>query len=159
MPLLSGTFGLTYTITNSNVHKSVYSVEKQLNTFVLDEERGRCIESFAISIYRRWNYENNIAALVCLVESQDDVVELNETVFIETIGYVIEKLQQGHENDEKSVYDIKIFYPVDKRFEAEQFLRHLNTLKETMSVVYTFVPVVCLKNKNTYLSITGVRNQ
>ncbi|CAH0560796.1 unnamed protein product [Brassicogethes aeneus] len=75
------------------------------------EERGKRIENFSISIYRRWNYENNIAALVCLVENQDDTEEVSKTVFVETLSYVIEKLQQGHENDEKSVYDLKVFYP------------------------------------------------
>lgn len=34
-----------------------------------DEETGRCVSGFRVSIRRRWNYENNVSAIVCYVSA------------------------------------------------------------------------------------------
>lgn len=36
---------------------------------ILDEETGRSIGPYTISIRRRWNYENSCAAIVCYVST------------------------------------------------------------------------------------------
>jgi hypothetical protein len=37
--------------------------------FCTDEETGRCVSGFRVSIRRRWNYENNVSAVVCYVST------------------------------------------------------------------------------------------
>ena len=37
--------------------------------FIVDEETGCSISDYTISIRRRWNYENNCAAIVCYVST------------------------------------------------------------------------------------------
>lgn len=127
----------------------------------LDEETGKCLDDWSILIYRRWNYENNIAAVVCHVcnTGDDHAFALSAQVFEETVKYTVHKLQQGHENDSTSIYHLKIFYPLNKNLCIEEFLAVLEGLKEAFCLVYTVVPVIGLKSQNTYLSISGVRNQ
>jgi hypothetical protein len=36
---------------------------------ISDEETGCCINGFRVSIRRRWNYENNVSAVVCYVST------------------------------------------------------------------------------------------
>lgn len=129
--------------------------------FYLDEETGKCVGDWSILIYRRWNYENNIAAVVCHVDNTGDEHSLLLTVeiFEETVKYALQKLQQGHENDSTSIYNLKIFYPLNKNVCVEEFLSVLDDLKESFCLVFTIVPVIGLKSENTYLSISGMRNQ
>lgn len=128
---------------------------------IIDEETGKCMGDWSILIYRRWNYENNIAAVVCHVDNTGDdlAAPFSTDVFEEAVKYAMHKLQQGHENDSTSIYDLKIFYPLNKNICIEEFLAILETLKESFCLVFTVVPVIGLKCENTYLSISGVRNQ
>jgi diphthine-ammonia ligase len=119
------------------------------------EETGKCIEGYSISIYRRWNYENDIAALVCYVDNPEET-ELTEDIFRATVDYVVQKMKQGHEND-ASVYNLTIFYPRMKIRGLK--IEYLQRLAENMALVYTLVPVTYVKSEHTYLSICGVRNQ
>lgn len=34
-----------------------------------DEETGRCVGNFKVAIRRRWNYENNVAEIVCYLSA------------------------------------------------------------------------------------------
>lgn len=125
-------------------------------TRVADEETGKCFQGYSISIYRRWNYENDIAAVVCYVTNPEET-ELLEDIFKETVDYVVQKLNQGHENDTVSVYNLTIFYSRVK-------IRTLNvdclqSLAKKIKMVYTLVPVTYVKSEHTYMSICGVRNQ
>lgn len=43
-----------------------YSLYRQ--TFI-DEETGCCVDNYRVSIRRRWNYENNVAAIVTYISS------------------------------------------------------------------------------------------
>lgn len=128
---------------------------------VLDEETGKCVGDWSILIYRRWNYENNIAAVVCHVDNSGENLEepFSTEFFEEAVKYTMSKLQQGHENDTTSIYDLKIFYPLNKNINIEEFLAILEGLKESFCLVFTVVPVIGLKSENTYLSISGVRFQ
>lgn len=118
------------------------------------------MEKYSISIYRRWNYENNIATIVCHVdcpETEQDGSELN--VFTEAMEYTLRKLQQGHENDASSVYSLKVFYSLVNGIDPEMLKAHLDCLRERFLLVYTLVPVIYLKHKHTLLSVCGVRFQ
>lgn len=69
---LNGRFGFTHTTTSLNVsfrHNSTadrYIIKPQFS----DEETGCTIANqYVISIRRRWNYENNCAAIICYVST------------------------------------------------------------------------------------------
>lgn len=34
-----------------------------------DEETGRCVGNFKVAIRRRWNYENDVSAIVCYLST------------------------------------------------------------------------------------------
>ncbi|KAJ8986079.1 hypothetical protein NQ317_003373 [Molorchus minor] len=70
------------------------------------EERGKCVGNYSISIYRRWNYENNISAIHCRVAHPDVDIVFDNKVFVEAMDYTIQKLRQGLEDD-LSIYNIK----------------------------------------------------
>ncbi|ERL94936.1 hypothetical protein D910_12208 [Dendroctonus ponderosae] len=123
------------------------------------EERGKCIDQYSISLYRRVNYENNVAAIVCRLDGTDDGEVLTNKIFLETLSYCIEKLKQGHENVDRCVYNLKIFFSVLKIAHIASLVDIVETFAESICLVYTFVPVVKLKSLKTFLSISGVRNQ
>ncbi|KAF7282425.1 hypothetical protein GWI33_002657 [Rhynchophorus ferrugineus] len=123
------------------------------------EERGKCIDNYSISLYRRVNYDNNVAAIVCRVESADKSQTFEDNIFSEALTYSIEKLKQGHENDSTPVYNLKIFYSVLKVTEPNSLLSMMESFVDSTTLVYNFIPVVNLKNQNTFLSICGIRNQ
>lgn len=124
------------------------------------EETGMCIEDYSVSIFRRWNYENNLSAIVCHVDRSDKLdQEVDAHVFVETVDYVLKKLQQGHENVGKSIFKVKVFYLVSKKIDATYLVDYLNSLRINTRLVYTVVPVVALKSQHTVLSMCGVRYQ
>lgn len=123
------------------------------------EETGQCVQDWSISIFRRWNYENNIATILCHVSNTDANTVLSAAIFRETIEYVLQKLNHGHEYDPKTICSVKVFYPVNKNICAYSFVSILEEFRRTVPVVHTIVPVVALHHKNTFLSICGVRTQ
>lgn len=160
MRLLNGTFGHTNTTISLNVSILLYSDYAISIDFLSDEETGKCLDQWSVLIYRRWNYENNIAAVVCHVDNTGgDTTSLSADVFRESVSYTLQKLDQGHENDSTSIYDLKIFYPLNKNVCIEEFLAILENLKELFCLVFTIVPVIGLKSEQTYLSMSGIRNQ
>ncbi|KAK5643599.1 hypothetical protein RI129_007444 [Pyrocoelia pectoralis] len=124
------------------------------------EETGKCVEDWSISIYRRWNYENNISAIVCHIDcSQNDADTIPIEVCRETLRYIIQKLQLGHENDATSICNLKIFYNVQKNISLEDVIDCINELKESITIIYLLVPVVSLYSEHTFLSVCGIRKQ
>jgi len=123
------------------------------------EERGKCIDNYSISLYRRVNYENNVAAIVCRVESTEDIETFDTHIFYEALSYSIEKLKQGQENTLASVFGLKIFYSVMKFADVSGLMEIVQRFAESTCLVYSFIPVVKLKNDHTFLSICGIRNQ
>lgn len=105
------------------------------------------------------NYENNVAVTVCRVESTEQTENFDNRIFSEALAYSIEKLKQGHEKDSICVYNLKIFFSVLKFDDVSPLAEIVQTFAESISLVYTFIPVVKLKNSNTFLSICGIRNQ
>ncbi|KAB0799176.1 hypothetical protein PPYR_07056 [Photinus pyralis] len=124
------------------------------------EETGKCVNDWSISIYRRWNYENNISAVVCHVDCpQDETDTVPIEVYQETFRYVIQKLQLGHEGDSTSICNLKIFYNVQKAISLTDVIDCINEFEESITVIYLLVPVVGLYSEQTFLSICGVRKQ
>lgn len=124
--------------------------------FFLDEETGKRVDGYSISIYRRWNYENDIAAVVCYVSNETEL-ELEEQIFNESVAYAIQKLSQGHDNNENSIFGLTIFYSRIKIKDLK--LDYLEKLSNDMSLVYTLIPIDYVNDRLTYLSICGVRHQ
>ncbi|XP_060530629.1 uncharacterized protein LOC132704569 [Cylas formicarius] len=131
---------------------------KQNNQFEY-EERGKRLDNYSISLYRRVNYENNVAAIVCRVEGTVPIEKFDGKIFFEALTYSLEKLQQGHENDASSVYNIKIFFRVTTVVDMEELVKIVESVTNKFILVYTLVPVLGLKNDHTFMSICGVRNQ
>ncbi|KAJ8947693.1 hypothetical protein NQ318_001531 [Aromia moschata] len=123
------------------------------------EERGKCVNDYSISIYRRWNYENNVSAIHCRVAHPETEADFDNKVFVEAMDYTIQKLRQGHEDDTTSIFNIKIFYSVTKNLDPSIFISYFEDFMKDILLSYTLVPVVSLKNKQTFLSISGVRIQ
>lgn len=122
-----------------------------------DEERGKCIDDYSISIYRRWNHENNITAILCRVDHPETEIIFQNHVFKEAMDYAIQKLKQGNEDDATSIINLKIFYSVAKNIESSYFLDYFENHTKDLELSYTFVPVLSLRNKQTFLSICGVK--
>ncbi|XP_066245228.1 uncharacterized protein [Euwallacea similis] len=122
------------------------------------EETGKCIGSYSICLFRRLNYESNVAAIICRIESAGSDELFENDVFKETVEYCIDKLKHGHESDSECVYNLKVFFSVVKFEDMTPLQEILRKFAENMCLVYTFVPVVKLKHEHTYLSICGVRN-
>ncbi|CAG9835836.1 unnamed protein product [Diabrotica balteata] len=122
------------------------------------EERGKCVDNFSISIYRRWNYENDLSTILCRVSHQEDEATLELPIFTEAIEYTLQKLQQGFDG-QNSVISLKIFYSVTKNIDPNFILQYFDNFTKDLSLSYTLVPVVSLKSKQTFLSICGIRMQ
>ncbi|KAJ8970366.1 hypothetical protein NQ314_001277 [Rhamnusium bicolor] len=122
------------------------------------EERGKCIDNYSISIYRRWNYENNIVAILCRVDHPESDIGFNNKIFREAMDYTLQKLKQGQEDD-TSIFSIKIFYSVTKNLQSAFFIDYFEEFTKDIFLSYTFVPVISLKNRQTFLSICGIRIQ
>nr|CAH7744208.1 unnamed protein product [Callosobruchus chinensis] len=121
------------------------------------EERGKCVDNYSITIYRRWNAENNISAILCHVDHPDSEAVFEERIFKEAMDYAIQKLKQDSE-DETSVMNVKIFYSVQKNLSSSIFKGYFdNSTFQDVTLSYTLVPVVSLKTKQTFLSICGIR--
>ncbi|XP_057655168.1 uncharacterized protein LOC130893248 [Diorhabda carinulata] len=120
------------------------------------EERGKFVDNFSISIYRRWNHENNISTILCRISHPDEDAIIKLCIFKEAIDYTIQKLQQGYESD-TSVINLKIFYSVTKNIDLKVILECIENTKKHISLSYTLVPVISLKNKQIFLSICGIR--
>lgn len=120
------------------------------------EERGKCVDNFSITIYRRWNHQNNISTILCRIRHPEDDATIELPIFQEAINYTIQKLQQGYES-ETSVINLKIFYSVTKSIDLNAILECMENFKKQISLSYTLVPVISLKNKQIFLSICGIR--
>ncbi|XP_018322343.1 diphthine--ammonia ligase [Agrilus planipennis] len=124
------------------------------------EETGKCVDSWSISIFRRWTIESNIAAIICKVHTNNhnEVVGPSEDILLEALQYTVQKLQQNHESETEPVFVLKIFYSVRKRVAIDKLIESLNEMKNSFPLAYTVVPVTDLCSESTYLSISGIRN-
>lgn len=75
------------------------------------------------------------------------------------MDYTLEKLKQGHEDDVTSIFSIKIFYSVTKNLDSALFIDYFEEFTKDIFLSYTLIPVIFLKNRQTFLSICGLRIQ
>lgn len=124
------------------------------------EETGKCFDSWSVLIYRRWNYENNVAAIVGCLENNDVEKSVDLNVFMEFINYaLLEKLNQRHEEGVTCIIKVTIFYSVFKCSEKiSEFSKYLNDLRSSENLIFNFVPVLYCKSENTFLSMSGMRS-
>lgn len=130
------------------------------------EETGECIDSWSISTYRRWNYENDAAAIVCHVatSSISDSETTPAHIFAQAVTFTLNRLRQPHagelsnansnEETNSSVCALRVYYrycettaPLD---EYESFLRNFD-------VVFSLVPARALATPSCRLSLVGTR--
>ncbi|XP_067011966.1 uncharacterized protein [Anabrus simplex] len=130
------------------------------------EETGCCIGNFRVSIRRRWNYENNVSAVVCYVSagtsnlnscdsSDESKAEICDDDLSEIICYTLAKLL--HKASPSTVCNLRFFYKVGDA-PSPQRIRHLLSQAEGFDIVHSIVPVCQLHNSRTLLSICGVRH-
>lgn len=117
------------------------------------------MEDYTISIRRRWNYENNVAAIVChLSHSNLETETLTEELCKEVLTYTLSKLNQNYDTN-ISVDYLRIFYPVNRNIDVETLFSVLTELRASFNFVYTVIPVCSLQDITILLSICGVRNE
>lgn len=97
--------------------------------------------------------------MVCHIDNTENPdASLPDSVFDATIEYSLNKLQQGCECD-NSIYNLKIFYPTKKNIVVNDLINKMESVKKSLCLVYTIIPVICLNSNHTFLSICGVRNE
>lgn len=151
------------------------------------EETGCSINNqYVLSLRRRWNYENNCAAVICYVSTGQttsstkltDLIEewkqyhecltkqLTQTHLLEIMKYVLNKIMQGYPTNNENIPGIhfRIFYQVTPSFPplANLIISSLTLFKEstkTARIAFTVIPACYLHNFGTFISICGVRHE
>lgn len=108
-------------------------------------------------MYRRWNHENNITAILCRVDHPETETVFQSHIFKEAMDYSIQKLKQGREDDQTSIINLKVFYSVSKKIESTNLQEYFENYTKDFELSYTLVPVMSLRNKRSFLSICGIR--
>lgn len=128
------------------------------------EETGECIDNWSISTYRRWNYENDAAAIVCHVanSSISDSEPTPAHIFAQAVTFTLTRLRQptvaelsnSNEDSNHSVCALRVYYrygettaPLD---EYESFLRNFD-------VLFSLIPARALATPSCRLSLVGTR--
>ncbi|KAL0101093.1 hypothetical protein PUN28_018744 [Cardiocondyla obscurior] len=134
------------------------------------EETGKCVANFRIAIRRRWNYENNVSAIVCYMstgssnstgnlttEASLPSTELNANELSEAFDYLLCKLKKGSQSTNPTC-NLRIFYKVGS-FLGPSFLHNVLSKFSTQNLVITIIPATHLHNFSTLLSIYGIRHE
>ncbi|GLV35478.1 uncharacterized protein CBL_01373 [Carabus blaptoides fortunei] len=122
------------------------------------EETGKCVDHYSISIRRRWNYENNVAAIVCHAAfTEPDAADLTADLFQQVLEYTLVKLNQDYDTS-ASVSYLRLFYPVHQA-NTDMMYTVLNDMRSQFNIVYTLVPVCSLQHSSVLLSVCGIRNE
>lgn len=140
------------------------------------EETGCCVDNYRVSIRRRWNYENNVAAIVTYISSGSctslsaitDSLETS-TESISAIGleeafrYSLKRLLRGEPTSTPTdaICSLRIFYKVsqDQKPICRQLINAtLNNLRVEYRIVATVIPVLHLHHPNTFVSICALRH-
>ncbi|XP_058799518.1 uncharacterized protein LOC131669005 [Phymastichus coffea] len=135
------------------------------------EETGKCVGNFKVAIRRRWNYENNVSAIVCYLSTSSSnstgnltsetssisSVELTLAELVEAFEYFVCKLTKGSQV-ENPPCNLRIFYRVGS-------LPDLNLIQQALqqmvgrNLVTTIIPTRHLHNFSTFLSVCGIRHE
>ncbi|XP_076639743.1 uncharacterized protein LOC143351759 [Colletes latitarsis] len=134
------------------------------------EETGKCVGNFKVAIRRRWNYENNVSAIVCYMsigssnstgnlatETNLPSTELTVSELTEAFEYVLCKLTKGSQT-ENPTCNLRIFYKVGSS-PGPNFVQDMLSKFSMRNLVTTIVPATHLHNFSTFLSICGIRHE
>ncbi|CRK99013.1 CLUMA_CG012131, isoform A [Clunio marinus] len=154
------------------------------NKFEYEETGCSVGNQYVISIRRRWNYENNCAAIICyvstgqtssstkLTDMTDEMKQrhetlmtsLNESHLDEIMQYNLSKIMQGYPKTTENVPAIhfRIFYQVMNPSPANLIIKTMKSFKDatkTANIAFTVIPSCYLQNYGTFISICGVRHE
>ncbi|XP_026675302.1 diphthine--ammonia ligase isoform X2 [Ceratina calcarata] len=134
------------------------------------EETGKCVGNFKVAIRRRWNYENNVSAIVCYMstgssnstgnlatETSLPSTELTVDELTEAFEYVLCKLTKGSQTVNPTC-NLRIFYKVGSS-PGLNFVQDVISKFSTRNLVTTIIPATHLHNFSTFLSICGIRHE
>ncbi|CAK9832233.1 Diphthine--ammonia ligase [Anthophora retusa] len=134
------------------------------------EETGKCVGNFKVAIRRRWNYENNVSAIVCYMstgssnstgnlatETSLPSTELTVNELTEAFEYVLCKLTKGSQTVNPTC-NLRIFYKVGSS-PGPNFVQDVLSKFSTRNLVTTIIPATHLHNFSTFLSICGIRHE
>ncbi|CAK9817189.1 Diphthine--ammonia ligase [Anthophora plagiata] len=134
------------------------------------EETGKCVGNFKVAIRRRWNYENNVSAIVCYMstgssnstgnlatETSLPSTELTVSELTEAFEYVLCKLTKGSQTVNPTC-NLRIFYKVGSS-PGPNFVQDVLSKFSTRNLVTTIIPATHLHNFSTFLSICGIRHE
>ncbi|OAD60574.1 ATP-binding domain-containing protein 4 [Eufriesea mexicana] len=134
------------------------------------EETGKCVSNFKVAIRRRWNYENNVSAIVCYMstgssnstgnlamETSLSSTELTVDELTEAFEYVLCKLTKGSQTLNPTC-NLRIFYKVGSS-PGPNFVQDVLSKFSTRNLVTTIIPATHLHNFSTFLSICGIRHE
>nr|CAD7260850.1 unnamed protein product [Timema shepardi] len=176
--------GICYVTHPSYIPEARHEWEKKTNNAIVDYvvvsglPRGALIEwhiwahrhNNRVSIRRRWNYENNVSAVVCYVStgtstSTSAMTEegkeplsphhMTDEDLSEVLCYTLSKLLR--KVPPTTVCNLRVFFQVGKGIVPHRIQNVLNKA-EGFNIVHTIVPVVHLHNPHTFLSLCGVRH-
>ncbi|PSN32554.1 hypothetical protein C0J52_21699 [Blattella germanica] len=134
------------------------------------EETGCCVSGFRVSIRRRWNYENNVSAVVCYVSTgpgnsstvlleegkePNSPSQLSDESLSEILCYALSKLLR--KAPPTTVCSLRIFCKVGVA-PGPCRIQSVLSKAEGFNIVHSIVPVCHLQNAHTFLSICGVRH-
>lgn len=134
------------------------------------EETGKCVGNFKVAIRRRWNYENNVSAIVCYLstgssnstgnldaETSLPSTELTAAELTEAFEYLLCKLTKGTQTINPTC-NLRIFYKVGSS-PGPNFVHNVLSQFSTRNLVSTIIPATHLHNFSTFLSICGIRHE
>lgn len=134
------------------------------------EETGKCVGNFKVAIRRRWNYENNVSAIVCYMstgssnstgnlatEASLPSSELTISEMTETFEYLLCKLTKGSQTLNPTCF-LRVFYKVGSS-PGPNFVQEVLSKFSDRNLVTTIVPATHLHNFTTFLSICGIRHE
>ncbi|XP_063978343.1 uncharacterized protein LOC135163095 [Diachasmimorpha longicaudata] len=134
------------------------------------EETGRCVGNFKVAIRRRWNYENDVSAIVCYLSTRSsnstgnlatetslNSSELTDDELTEAFEYLLAKLTKDSKS-ENPTCNLRIFYKAANSPGPSMIRRVLDNFSNR-NLVPTIIPTTHLHNFSTFLSVCGVRHE
>ncbi|XP_011497114.1 PREDICTED: diphthine--ammonia ligase [Ceratosolen solmsi marchali] len=134
------------------------------------EETGKCVGNFKVAIRRRWNYENNVSAIVCYlstgpsnstgkltVETNTLSANLTMTEFVEIFEYFLCKLTKDSRTHNPPC-NLRIFYKIGS-LSGPNFIQKALIHFKNRNLVTTVIPTHHLYNYSTFLSVCGIRQE
>ncbi|XP_033221261.1 diphthine--ammonia ligase isoform X3 [Belonocnema kinseyi] len=134
------------------------------------EETGRCVGNLNISLRRRWNYENNVSAIVCyltnglsdptvnfVMETSETSIDLTAEELKKSFQYILFNLRKGSKSKNPACH-LRVFYKADDSRVVQLILNALAYFSKE-NIVITIIPTMNLCNLNTFISVCGVRHE